>query len=114
MAIAIITSAGTGKRMNSMTNKMLLSIADRPIIYWTIKAFEESRLIDDIVVVANANDKEQISKLVKKSGFKKVRTIVEGGEERQDSVRNGLNVIDANDEDIILIHNGANPFVAEK
>ncbi len=114
MAIAIITAAGTGKRMNHTTNKILLSLADKPIIYWTIKAFDDCKSINDIVVVVNRGDKIEITNIIKKSNFKKVRTIVEGGERRQESVHNGLNAIDANDDDIILIHNGANPFVSEK
>lgn len=114
MAIAIITSAGIGKRMMSSTNKMLLSIADKPLIYWSIKAFQDSKLVKDIVLVVNKEDQEEVRRLVKACNFNKARTIVEGGEERQDSVYKGLSSIDADEDDIILIHNGANPFVAEK
>ena len=114
MNIAIITAAGIGKRMGDKAHKVMLSLADKPLIYWTIKKFQDSESIDDIVVVANKEDMQEIKDMIKRYGFTKARTVIEGGKERQDSVNAGLHSFDADDEDIVLIHNGANPFVSDK
>jgi len=115
MNTAIIVGAGKGERMNSKINKILLTLAEKPIIYPTIKVFEDSDLIDNIILVINKDDEGEIKNLVRQYNFKKIKKIIEGGKERQDSVYNGLKAIEnADNEDIILIHNAVNPFVDKK
>lgn len=101
---AIILSAGVGSRMNSDIPKQYIELLGRPIIYYTIKAFEESN-VDGIVLVCA---KEYIdyckNDIVDKYGFKKVVCVVEGGSERYESVYKGLSFCDG---DIILVHDGA-------
>lgn len=108
----IILAAGKGKRMGANKNKQFIEIMNKPILYYTIKAFENNDSIDEIVLVAS---KEEISyckaQIVEKYSFKKVRKIIEGGKERQNSVLNGLKSMD--DTDIVLIHDGARPFVSD-
>lgn len=104
--IAIIVAAGEGKRMGRP--KQFLKVAGRPMLSWTIKAFQKAQIIDGIVLVAgkaniNAAKKLKFSKLIK---------VVEGGDERQDSVRNGLRELPETAE-IVLIHDGARPAVTE-
>ena len=114
MNTAIIVGAGKGKRMDAKVNKILLSLSEKPIIYHTTKIFEDSYLIDNIILVINKDDEEEIKNLVKKYNFKKIKKIVYGGEKRQDSVYNGIKAIEkAENEDIILIHNAVNPFLTE-
>ena len=113
MNYAIIVAAGKGKRMNSKVNKILLLLDEKPILYHSIKPFEKSALIDKIFLIAGKEDVVDLGGVVRAGGFKKVE-IVEGGEERQDSVYNGLRALDAKDEDIVLIHNGVNPFVSSE
>ena len=108
---AIIVAAGQGKRMNSKLNKILLTLDDKPIIHHSIKPFQESGLIDDIIIVANKDSIEEITKL--KSQFPKIKKVIQGGEYRQDSVYNGIKSLEAKEDDIILIHNGANPFISK-
>lgn len=112
MNTAIIVGAGKGERMQAKINKILLTIEEKPLIYHAIKVFEDSNLIDNIILVINKDDNEEIKDLVKKYSFRKIKNIVFGGEKRQDSVYNGIKAIEKEDnEDIILIHNAANPFV---
>ncbi|MBW2984714.1 2-C-methyl-D-erythritol 4-phosphate cytidylyltransferase, partial [Candidatus Woesearchaeota archaeon] len=113
--IALITAAGKGTRMNSKLNKILLTLLDKTIIEETMEVFENCEEIDDIVLVANKDDIDQLKKIIEKNQYKKIKKIIEGGEKRQDSVFNGLKSIEnANDDDVILIHNGANPLVDEE
>ncbi len=114
MNYAIIVGAGKGKRMNNKVNKILLSLNDKPILHHSIKPFEDSALIDKILLIANKDDVIELTSMIKSSGFKKVE-IIEGGEERQDSVYNGIRLLDnAKGDDIIIIHNGVNPFISDK
>ncbi|MFC1769066.1 2-C-methyl-D-erythritol 4-phosphate cytidylyltransferase [Nanoarchaeota archaeon] len=113
MNIAIITAAGKGTRLNKFVNKIFLDINNKPIICRTIEAFEKCSQIDEIILVANQEDLDQLKNLVKE--YEKIKNIVIGGQQRQDSVHNGImSITNANDEDILLIHNGANPFVSEE
>ena len=111
MNYAIIVAAGKGKRMNNNINKILLSLNNKPIIYHSIKPFEESELIDKILLIANKDDIMDLSNIIKTNNLKKVE-LIEGGTERQDSVYNGIRFLqNAKEDDIIIIHNGANPFI---
>ncbi|MBI1936027.1 2-C-methyl-D-erythritol 2,4-cyclodiphosphate synthase [Candidatus Woesearchaeota archaeon] len=80
----------------------------------TLKSFNDCRSIDEIIVVAQKNDFKAINEIKKKYGLNKIRNIVEGGKERQDSVHNGLiSIKNSKNDDIIIIHNGSNPLVRE-
>ena len=110
--VAIILAAGKGSRMKSDIQKQYLLIKDRPVLYYSLKAFEDS-FIDEIVLVTGA---EEISycrdEIVKKYAFTKVTKIVAGGKERYHSVYAGLQAIE--DCDYVFIHDGARPFVTEQ
>ncbi|WP_035292604.1 2-C-methyl-D-erythritol 4-phosphate cytidylyltransferase [Clostridium sp. KNHs214] len=110
---AIILAAGKGVRMRAGVNKQYIELGDRPVIYYTLKAFEHSDIIDDIIIVAAKDEIEYCRKeVVEKYKIEKVSKIVEGGKERQDSVVNGLEEIEKCD--IVLIHDGARPFVNKR
>tara|TARA_Y100000310_G_scaffold123899_1_gene122660 strand:+ start:7609 stop:8298 length:690 start_codon:yes stop_codon:yes gene_type:complete len=114
MNIAIICAAGKGKRMNAAMNKVFLTIMDNPIIWHTLNVFEKNENIDKIIIVTS---KEDVSQMMKFSvEFSKVNNVIEGGKERQDSVYNGIQEASkfCNDDDIVLIHNGANPLVSQE
>mgnify|MGYP001577062744 FL=1 len=98
----IILCGGKGDRMGAGVNKVLLVLEGKPVIYYAIKPFEDSELIDTITVVANENDTGHIRACIDKYGFKKVVKIVEGGRKRQDSVHNGLISLNAKDNDIVF------------
>lgn len=108
---AIVLAGGRGKRMNSDVPKQFLMICEKPIIYYSLKAFEDS-FIDSVILVASADDIEYCQKeIVDKYQFHKVKRIVAGGKERYHSVLNGIKA--AEPCDYIFIHDGARPFVTE-
>ena len=110
---AIVLSAGKGKRMQSKIHKQYLLIDDKPVIYYSLKAFEDS-FIDSVVLVVGKDEEEYCRKeIIEKYGLTKVKAIVEGGKERYHSVSNGINAI-CWDCDYVYIHDGARPFVSEK
>ena len=109
---AVIVSAGNSSRMGGV-NKQFLEINNIPVIAHTIKVFEASDLIDEIVVVTRECDIDNIKKLVSQYGFKKVSDVVIGGDTRQLSVYNGVVVTNEN-ADFVAIHDGARPLVTEK
>lgn len=106
---AIVLAAGSGKRMNSQVHKQYLIIQDRSVLYYSLKAFEDSA-VDEIVLVVGKGEEEFCRKeIVDKYGISKVKAIVEGGKERYHSVFEGLK--QTSDADYVLIHDGARPFV---
>lgn len=110
--VAIILAAGQGKRMNSTIQKQYLLIKGYPVLYYGIKAFEES-FVDDIILVTGAEEIEYCRKeIVERYGFKKVRKIVAGGKERYHSVYAGLQAVE--NADYVFIHDGARPFVTKE
>ena len=82
---AIILAAGKGTRMQEKTNKILLSLLGKPVIYYPLKAFEDCRHIGDIILSANKNELLEIEYAIKEYGFKKIKRIIAGGEQRQNS-----------------------------
>ena len=112
MNFAIIVAAGSGKRMDENTNKVFIQLLNKPMIYYALKVFNDCDSINQIIVVAQKNDFKKINEIKRHYSFNKIRNIVEGGRERQDSVYSGLNSINnAKDDDIIVVHNGSNPLV---
>ncbi|WP_160678866.1 2-C-methyl-D-erythritol 4-phosphate cytidylyltransferase [Clostridium sp. C8-1-8] len=106
---AVIVAGGKGKRMGTDVAKQYINIGGKPILYYAIKAFAECKQIDEIILVTQKDEIQYCkSQIVEKFNLP-VKTIVEAGAERQDSVYNGLNSID--DCDVVLIHDAARPFV---
>ena len=106
---AIVLAAGSGKRMNSQVHKQYLIIQDRPVLYYSLKAFEDSAVDEIVLVVGKGEEKFCRKEIVDKYGISKVKAIVEGGKERYHSVFEGLKP--TSDADYVLIHDGARPFV---
>ena len=109
---AIVLAAGQGKRMGTKVQKQYLEIGGKPVLYYSLRAFEDSELIDEIVLVVGAGQVNYCeTEIVSKFGFKKVKNIVEGGAERYHSVANGLREVE---EGYVFIHDGARPFIDEE
>lgn len=117
---AIVLAAGQGKRMETKVQKQFLEIDGKPILYYSLAAFEQSPIIDEIILVTS---QDQISycreEIVKKYSFSKVDTITAGGAERYLSVWNALRAIDdalavPSRDGYVFIHDGARPFVSEE
>lgn len=109
---AIVLAAGRGKRMGTKVHKQYLEIADRPVLYYALHAFQESSVIDDIILVTGAGEEEYCrTQIVERYGITKVSKILQGGAERYNSVWNGLQCV--TDDGYVFIHDGARPFIDE-
>lgn len=108
---AFIAAAGMGKRMNHPINKQFLSINGAPILAYTIKKIESSKYIDFIILLIKQSDINYVGEIVNKYKINKPFKIVYGGEERQDTIYNGLLNMPC-ETDIVLTHDGARPFVS--
>jgi len=110
--VAIVPAAGMGRRMGASINKQYLLLDGKPILAHTLELFQKADFIDEIFVVVPSEEIEYCRiNVVEKYGITKVRQIVAGGAERQNSVLNGLRALDCHDEDLVLIHDGVRPFV---
>lgn len=111
-SFGIILAAGSGKRFSTQVKKQYVQVHGRPLLYYTLLAFEQSP-VDHLVVVAGKEDMDYVRReIVKQYGFQKVQAVVEGGQERYDSVYQGLLSIPSQDPgDIVLIHDGARAMV---
>lgn len=108
---AICLAAGQGKRMESKVQKQYLLIEDKPVLYYALKAFQDSP-VEEVILVVGAGEEEYCKKeIVDRYGFTKVTSIVAGGKERYHSVFYGLQAI--KEADCVLIHDGARPFLTQ-
>ncbi|HDS09087.1 MAG TPA: 2-C-methyl-D-erythritol 4-phosphate cytidylyltransferase, partial [Firmicutes bacterium] len=109
--VAIIAAGGSGKRMGAEMPKQYLLLSGKPILLHTLNKFEDALSIDAIILVLPQNDIDYVKKeIVDKQGISKVTDMIAGGKERQDSVRNAIDLID-DDTEIVVIHDGARPFI---
>lgn len=108
--VAVLLAAGKSKRMGLGFNKTLIEVNGKPLLWYSLRAFEQCELIDDIVLVTQSSNADYVkSDIIDRYGFKKVTRIVAGGNERQFSVYNGLSAID--DADVVVVHDGARPLI---
>lgn len=110
---AIVLSAGRGKRMQANVPKQYLMLAGKPVLYYSLDAFEKSRA-EDIILVSGKEEVDYCqNEIVNKYGFTKVRAVVPGGKERYHSVFCGLLELEKRGQppDYVMIHDGARPFV---
>ncbi len=105
---AIVLAAGQGTRMNTSVAKQFLTLRDKPVLFYSLRAFEESE-VDDIILVTGKEQVEYCKSIVKQYDMTKVSCIIEGGKERYDSVYQGL--LNAVGTNYVLIHDGARPFI---
>lgn len=110
--VSIILAGGKGKRMGAKVSKQFIEINEKPIIYYTLKAFEKCKEIDEIILVLPKDEIDYFKKEIEPKFNFKISKIIEGGEERQDSVYNALNSIE--NCEIVLIHDGARAFVSNR
>jgi len=108
----IILAAGQGRRMGESINKQYLKIKQHPILYYTLKSFSQNNCIDEIILVVAEGEADYCRKeIIEKYKLLKIKDIVIGGKERQDSVLNGLKA--ASNCEVVLIHDGARPFITQ-
>ena len=112
---AIVLAAGQGKRMGTKVQKQFLDLCGKPVLWYSLQAFETSAWVDEMILVTGEDlisyCKEEI---VEKYGFRKVHAVVAGGTERYHSVYQGLQAISDVEQRIVFIHDGARPFLTEE
>ena len=114
--IALIIAGGVGARMHQDIPKQFMNVNDRPIIVYTLQAFQNHPNIDAIEVVCLDGWHDILKAYCRQFGITKVENIVSGGETGQDSIRNGLYDIAKrykDDDDIVLIHDSIRPMVSQ-
>ncbi len=109
--VAIVVAGGSGKRMGGAVPKQFLPLGGRPILDRTVSALAASPSIDGIVLVLPAGIPEEARDSYR--NVPKILGVVDGGPERQDSVRNALAAVPA-DAEVVLVHDGVRPFVTEE
>ena len=113
MNSVVIVSAGKGSRMKADINKQFLKLGNKEVIAHTIDKFYNNKNIGEIIVVIREDEAEFFQQnIIDRYGYKNIK-IAFGGKERQDSVYNGLKIVNINCE-VVLIHDGARPFVNNK
>jgi len=108
MLTAIIVAAGSSQRMGF--DKLFATIAGKPLIAHTLDAFERASSVNEIIIVAREDRHDEIRKIRRAGSFKKVRSIIAGGKRRQDSVRAGLNRLNAGAR-YVAVHDAARPLI---
>ena len=112
MISAIVLAGGRGKRMNYHKSKQFIEIKGKPVLVYTLEKFIYNKSIDEVILVLPEDGVDYCKKEVLQRYSLKVDRIVIGGKERQDSVFNALEAMEK--ADIVLIHDGARPFISEK
>ena len=112
MVSAIIVAAGSSRRMGF--EKLFADLAGHPVLWYSIQAFQETKEIDEIVIVTRDERMDAVEKLVAESHFTKVSRVVSGGEERHISVWNGLQAVNDDGAEYVAIHDGARPLTTPR
>lgn len=108
--VAIIVAAGSGSRMKSSKNKLLLPLGGKTVIERTVKTFEDIPQIGEIIVVCREEELETMSSILPGEKI----TFVIGGKTRQESVKNAVETIDPDECETVIIHDGARPLVTKE
>lgn len=107
---AVVLAAGRGSRMKSETAKQYMELLGKPVLYYALRAFEESLAVQSVVLVVAEDEEVYVTEaIVKRFHLHKVAAVVCGGAQRQDSVYRGL--LAAADAEYVMIHDGARPLV---
>lgn len=116
MNIGLIIAGGIGARMGQDIPKQFLTVNDRPVIVYTLEAFQRHPKIDSIAVVCVEGWEQVLSSYARQFGISKLDVVVPGGENGQASIRNGVFELEKHysPDDIVLIHDAIRPMVSEE
>lgn len=117
MNIALIIAGGVGARMGQDIPKQFLSVNDKPVIVYTLEAFQRHPMVDSIAVVCVEGWEDVLRAYARQFGISKLDLVVPGGKNGQDSIRNGLFALESagrDPEDIVLVHDAIRPMVSEE
>ncbi len=111
--IAIIPAGGAGLRIGGEIPKQYMVFRGKELIAYTLDIFERNKNVDEIIISAQPNYYELLQRIKSKYNYKKIKRIVEGGKERQYSVYNALTAAEADEDDLILVHDAARPLLPQ-
>ena len=116
MNVALLTAAGSGTRMQLNIPKQFIHVDDKPVIIYTMEAFQNHPSIDAIIVVTFDAWSNVLWAYAKQFGITKLKWVVPGGDSGQESIRKGLEVLkqELSDEDVVLVHDGNRPLVSSE
>lgn len=110
--VAIIIAGGSGQRMGQDIPKQFLNVYDKPVIIYTLEAFQKHPKIDEIYCVCIDGWQDMLKAYAKQFEITKLKNIFKGGATTQESIRNGVMGLELNnEEDIVVIHDGVRPLV---
>jgi len=109
----IIPAGGKGKRGGTATPKQYIRFHGKELIVYTLEVFQRNNLVDEIIISAEPPYFTLLNKIAKDYNLTKISQLVEGGEERQDSVYNALKAIKADDVDLVAVHDAARPMLSD-
>ena len=114
--IALLTAAGTGSRMNQDIPKQFIHVDNKPVIIYTMEAFQKHPSIDEIIVVTLESWIDVLWAYAKQFNITKVKWIVKGGETGQESIRIGLETLlkEKSEDDVVLVHDGNRALVSSE
>ncbi len=113
MNVVIIPAGGQGKRFGSKIPKQFLNVGDKELIVYTLETFQKSKLIDQIVIAVPHHFISLILRLKDKYNLSKIKEVVEGGKERQNSVFNALSSLHLKKNDLIIVHDADRPLLSK-
>lgn len=114
--IALIIAGGSGARMHQNIPKQFITVNERPVIIYTLEAFQRHADIDAIAVVCIEGWAQVLQAYAEQFNITKLKHIIPGGENGQDSIRNGVYELEKyyKEDDIVLIHDAIRPMVSEE
>lgn len=115
MNIALIIAGGSGRRMGQEIPKQFLHVNDKPVIAYTLEGFQEHPQIDAILVVCISGWIDVLWAYANQFGIEKLQWVIEGGDSAQESIRNGVEFLQAycDENDIVIVHDGIRPLIDE-
>lgn len=116
MNVALLTAAGSGTRMQLNIPKQFIHVDDKPVIIYTMEAFQNHPSIDAIIVVTIDSWSNVLWAYAKQFGITKLKWVVPGGDSGQESIRRGLEVLNSelSADDVVLVHDGNRPLVTSQ
>ena len=116
MNVALLTAAGSGTRMNQDIPKQFIHVDNKPVIIYTMEAFQNHPSIDAIIVVTLDSWSAVLWAYAKQFNITKLKWVVPGGDSGQASIRKGLDVLmqELSEEDVVLVHDGNRPMVSSQ
>ena len=107
---AILPAAGLGTRMGAETPKQFMELDGVPIVILSLRSIASCELVTDIIVATRGDEVERLERRIREEKFKQTVRVVRGGDSRQDSVAQALQLV-SNDTEIVLVHDAVRPFV---